>query len=161
MTILVFGTNFAQENKQSDCKLELENELWIKEFIKAESKSKKIELIKNKIKADSVYAKYEPKIRTKHSATITNEQVNENGTKCGCKIYFALQYKNRDAIELNLNSKPELSNLIKILNSENIEEIINVFDKTALMIYGSYGECGYVKLKTRNRKLKRKIKSSR
>ena len=59
LTILVFGITYAQENKTSDCNLQLENKLWKTEFEKAKSKSERIELIKRKVKSDSIYEQSE------------------------------------------------------------------------------------------------------
>jgi hypothetical protein len=55
LTILVFGMTYAQENETSDCNLQSENQLWKSEYEKAESKAERIELIKSKIKSDSIY----------------------------------------------------------------------------------------------------------
>ena len=93
MTILVFGATYAQENNTSDCNLQTENQLWKTEYEKAESKAERIELIKSKIKADSIYTQSEPKIKTAHSTTIFNEHADKNGTECGCKILFIFHYK--------------------------------------------------------------------
>ena len=160
MTILVFGTTYAQENKTSDCDLQTENQLWKAEYEKAESKAERIELIKVKIKADSIYTQSEPKIKTAHSPTIFNEHQDKNGTECGCKILFILHYKKRKSILVNLNEHPELIQVINELNSENVEQIWSEFKKeTAQAVYGLSGKCGFVQLKITDRKLKRLIKN--
>ena len=69
LTILVFGMTYSQENENSDCNLQSENQLWKAEYEKAESKAERIELIKFKIKSDSIYEQSEPKIKTAHSPT--------------------------------------------------------------------------------------------
>jgi hypothetical protein len=151
---------YAQENNNSDCNLQSENELWKAEYEKTESKAERIELIKTKIKADSIYAQSEPRIKTAHSATIFNEHIAVNGAECGCKILFVLWYKKRKSIIINLNERPELSVVVDKLNSENIEQIWSEFKKeTAQAVYGVSGKCGFVQLKTTDRKLKRLIKN--
>ena len=89
---------YAQENDTSVCDLQSENQLWKAEYEKAESKAERIELIKSKIKSDSIYEQSEPKIKTVHSPTIFNEHKNKNGIECGCKILFILHYKKRRSI---------------------------------------------------------------
>jgi hypothetical protein len=160
LTILVFGTTYAQEEKTSDCNLQLENKLWKAKYEKAESKTERIELIKRKIKVDSIYEQSEPKIKTVHSATIFNEHADKNGTECGCKILFILHYKKRKSIIVNLNERPELSKVVNELNSENVEQIWSEFKKEiAQAVYGVSGKCGFVQLKITDRKLKRLIKN--
>jgi hypothetical protein len=56
MSILVFGATFVQENKTSGCNLQSENELWKTEYENLESNIERIELIKEKIIADSIYS---------------------------------------------------------------------------------------------------------
>ena len=160
LAILVFGTTYAQENETSDCNLQSENRLWKAEYKKAESKAERIELIKTKIKADSIYTQSEPRIKTAHSATIFNEHEDKNGTECGCKILFVLHYKKRKSIIVNLNERPELTVVVEKLNSENIERVWYEFKKeNAQAIYGVSGKCGFIQLKITDRKLKRLIKN--
>ena len=160
MTILVFGMTYSQENKNSDCNLQSENQLWKAEYEKAESKAERIELIKFKIKSDSIYEQSEPKIKTAHSPTIFNEHKNENGIECGCEILFIFHYKKRRSIIVNLNDRPELSIVVDKLNSENVERIWTEFKKvTAQAVYGVAGKCGFVQLRITDRKLKRLIKN--
>jgi len=160
LTILVFGMTYGQENKTSDCDLQSENQLWKAEYEKAESKAERIELIKSKIKSDSIYEQSEPKIKTAHSPTIFNEHKNKNGIECGCKILFILHYKKRRSIIVNLNDRPELNIVVDKLNSENVERIWTEFKKeTAQAVYGVAGKCGFVQLRITDRKLKRLIKN--
>jgi len=160
LTFLVFGVTNAQENVASDCNLQKENKLWKMKYEKAESKPEQIDLIKSKIKADSIYIQSEPRIKTVHSATIINEHVDKKGTECGCKILFILHYTKRKAIILNLNERPELTIVVEKLNSDNVEQIMHGFDKEiAQALYGISGKCGFVQLKTTDRKLKRLIKN--
>lgn len=160
LSIIFFGITYSQENKTFDCNLQLENKLWKTEFEKAKSKSERIELIKRKIKSDSIYKQSEPKIITVHSATYYNNHKDKNGNECGCKILFILHYKKRKAIILNLNERPELKIVVEKLNSDNVEQIWYVFKKeTAQAVYGMSGKCGFVQLKITDRKLKRLIKN--
>jgi len=160
LTILVFGATYSQENNTSDCNLQAENNIWKTKFEKAESKSERIELIKAKIKADSIYKQSDLKIKTAHSPTIVNEHENKFGTECGCKILFVLHYKNRRAIIINLNEKPELSVVVDKLNSVNVAQIWSEFkEEIAGNVYGVAGKCGFVQMKITDRKLKRLIKN--
>jgi len=160
LTILVFGMTYAQENYTSDCDLQSENQLWKVQYEKAESKAERIELIKSKIKSDSIYEQSEPKIKTAHSPTIFNKHKNKSGIECGCKILFILHYKKRRSIIVNLNERPELSIVVDKLNSENVEQIWSEFkNETAQAVYGVAGKCGFVQLKITDRKLKRLIKN--
>ena len=160
MTILVFGATYAQENKSSDCNLHSKNQLWKAEYEKAETKTERIELIKAKIKSDSIYEQSEPKIITVHSPTIINEHKNQDGIECGCKILFIFHYKKRRSIIVNLNDRPELSIVVDKLNSENVERIWSEFkNETAQAVYGVAGKCGFIQLRITDRKLKRLIKN--
>ena len=161
LIIFVFGIGFAQEKEASDCNLQTENELWKADYEKSESQVQRIELIKQKIIADSVYIQFEPKIITTHSATIINKFVDANGNDCGCKILFILYYKKRKAIVLDLQLRPELNVIVEKLNSENIADIFHSFEKeTARAIYGAEsGKCGFVQMTVKERKLKKLIKN--
>lgn len=160
--ILLFLSNvcFSQVNNTSDCNLQTANKLWKTVYIKAANKSERIELIKAKIKSDSIYEHSKLKIKTAHSPTIFNEHKNKFGTECGCKIIFILHYKKRHSIIVNLNDRPELSIVVDKLNSENVDRIWSEFNKeTAQAIYGVAGKCGFIQLRITDRKLKRLIKN--
>jgi hypothetical protein len=160
LSILVFGTTYAQENKTCDCNLQTENKLWKAEYEKAESKTERINLVKSKIKSDPIYKQSEPKIKTAHSPTIINEHEDPDGIECGCKILFIFHYKKRRSIIVNLNERPELSIVVDKLNSENVERIWSEFKReTAQAVYGVAGKCGFIQLRITDRKLKRLIKN--
>ena len=158
-TIFVFSSAYSQQNKLYDCNLQMENSRWKIDYEKAEDTAERIDLIKSKIRSDSIYTLAGPRIRTAHSATIINEHLNDKGVKCGCTILFILQYKQRDAIILNLNERPELSRVLDRLNSNNVEEIRHEFVRErAKAFYGVAGQCGFVQLRTNSRILKHLIK---
>ena len=158
LSIFVFGISYSQENVYPDCNLQIENEQWKIKFEKTESKTERISLIKQKIKSDSIYSLREPKFKISHSITWYNEQVDEKGNDCGCKILFILYYSKKNLIILNLNSKPELSSILKELNSENID-LFYSFDKlTAQTLYGTSSKCGFIQMTLKDNKIKRKIK---
>ena len=160
ISFLVFGATFAQENKTSDCNLQSENDLWKTEYENSESNKERIELIKEKIKSDSIYSYREPKIKINHNITFINQHVDKKGTECGCKILFILNYQKQKTIIVNLNERPELNIVVNSLNTENVEQVMFSFDqKTAQDIYGTSSKCGFVQLKVTDRKLKRLIKN--
>jgi hypothetical protein len=154
---LVFGIVHSQENKESDCTLQTENEKWKLEFLKTDSKSEQIELIKQKLVADSVYRDTKPVINTAHGRI--NGHEDANGNYCGCKILFLLIPKGIGGFyELNLNSRPNLLEVIKSFDKENIKRIFYLLenDNNAL---GPTGRCGIIKLTTTDKELIKQIKN--
>jgi len=158
--LIFYSIAFGQNGKENKCELQAQNITWKTEFEKVENKSQQIKLIKEKIKSDSIFSDFQPKIITHDTPTITNEAVDENGNKCGCKILFVLWYSKKKSIRLNLSSKPQLSSILENLNAENIEKIWFVFDKSAEAIYGGQAECGFVQIEARDKKLKRLIEKT-
>ena len=145
LSLFALGICYSQEKQTSDCQLKVENKLWIAEFEKTDSKIERINLIKQKIQSDSIYSYSEPKIVTSHGPI--NYHVDRNGNDCGCKILFFMQFTKKDTVDLNLNSNPELSNIVKKLESENVLQIYYQFDKKGQGIKGKNGKCGVVKLR--------------
>ncbi len=154
---MVFGMVHSQENKDSDCALQTENEKWKLEFSKTVSKSEQIELIKQKLVADSIYRATKPVINTAHGRI--NGHEDEDGNYCGCKILFLLVPKGKSGFyELNLNSRPHLLEVIKSLNKENIGRIFYMLENDNNTL-GPTGRCGIIKLTTTDEELIKRIKN--
>ena len=133
---------------------------WIEIIVstKLQEKSEIIELIKEKIKSDSIYFKYDSETQTAHSSSIPNQNIDENGNKCGCKIVFTLNYAKGKNILINLNSNPGLSKIVERMNVENIIHISDVFDEnTAQALYGTIGRCGVIQMTTHDKEMERII----
>lgn len=160
LIVISLQTVKAQDNKISDCKLQENNKLWKIKYKKSENKNEKISLIKEKIQFDSLFTPFTPKIRIPHSATITNEHIDNNGSKCGGKILFILYHKKMESIFLNLNEKPNLSSLVSKINTENIKQIDYLESETARAVYGTRAKYGVIILRTDDRNLKKTIKKT-
>ncbi len=156
--IIVYGISYSQENNFSDCTLQTNNKQWKEKFKKADGHIEQIEMIKFKIKDDSLYDDYIPKLRIKHTPSITNQHIDKKGNKCGCKILFVLYYTKNKSILLDLNSNPKQVNIVENLNNENTKIEFYLFDKKAQALYGTLGECGVVQMRTTDKSLKRIIK---
>ena len=151
---------FSQNEKGNECDLQAENTRWKTEFEKSENEIQQIKLIKEKIKSDSIYSKFQPKIITHNTPTITNEAVDENGNKCGGKILFILWYSKKESIHLDLNTKPQLSSILEKINPENTKSIWFAFDEKAKSVYGNQAQFGFVQIEVRDKKIKKLIKKT-
>ena len=160
LILILSSITFGQNDNETKCELQAQNINWKNKFEKADNESEQIKLIKEKIKSDSIYSEFKPKIITHDTPTITNEVVDANGNKCGCRILFVLRYSKKKSIHLNLNSKPKLSSILEKLNNKNIEKIWFVFDKKAEAVYGTQAECGFVEINIQDRKLKKLIEKT-
>jgi hypothetical protein len=148
---MVFGTAYSQENKSSDCNLQTENKVWKFDFSKADSKSERIELIRQKLIADSIYQETKPIINTAHGRINSHE--DKLGNYCGCKISFLLVPKRKGGYyDLNLNTRPNLIKVINSLNVENIEQIFYMLENNNNAL-GPSGKCGVIKLTTKDKEL--------
>lgn len=141
------------EQKYKDCDLQVKNKEWLN-LIKAENtESKKIELIKRKIEFDTVYKRYDPKVKIAGSS-INLENVNSNGNLCGFKILFIFEYKKKKNINIDLNKNPNTRLLLNKINENNTSiHVLNQQQGTA--IYGNFGSSGIIYLKTKDKELKK------
>ncbi len=157
LSIMVLGITHSQDYKDSVCSLQAENAEWKLKFSKSASKSEQIEFIRQKLIADSIYVETKPVINTVHGRINSHE--DRNGNYCGCKISFILVPKGKGVrYNLNLNSRP---NLIEVINSFNEMSVENIFymlenNNSAL---GPSGKCGVVKLTTKDKDLINLIKN--
>ena len=156
--ILIF-LFFGKIHGQNPCDLSLENISWKSKFEKAQSEIEKIKLIKEKIKFDSVYSPANRNVVIRDGNN--NRYYNKNGDNCGCKILFLLEYSKKKNIPLNLSLKPKLSKIVDKINAENTDIYFHSFDqKTSVSMFGSNGECGFVIMTTKNKGLKKLIKTT-
>ena len=154
---MFLGVLYSQEGKDSNCNLRTENENWKLEFKKVDSKSERIELIQQKLIADSIYVETKPVINTSHGRINSHE--DKNGNYCGCKISFILVPKRkRVQYSLNLNSHPNLIKVVSSFNESNVEDIFHILDNNNKAL-GPNGKCGVVKITTRDKKLIKLIKN--
>ncbi|NRB84833.1 MAG: hypothetical protein HRU49_13845 [Winogradskyella sp.] len=130
--------------------------IWIQKLDGTDSKESKLELIKEKIRIDSIVSKAD--ISEKISINVNEgENVNdliEKATKC--KILFFLKQK-KVLHMLDLNRYPNYSFLLKHLTIETIESIEILTGNNAISDYGTFAQCGVIILNS-NRKLKRVLR---
>ena len=156
LIILMF---FGKIHGQNSCALQEDNISWEKKFEKAQSEVEKIKLIKEKIKSDSTYSVANQNIVIRDGNN--NQHYNKNGDECGCKILFLLEYSKKKNVSLNLNLKPKFSKVVEKINLENTDVNFHSFDsKIATSMFGTNGECGFVKITARNRELKKLLKTT-
>lgn len=96
---------YGQETKKK-CDLRIANDYWLEKFDKTNSLAEKIDLIKIKIKSDSIFK--------------TN---NDPDLYCDYKAEFILNYKKRKRLGLYLTNSKEASELIEKMDSTNITSI--------------------------------------
>ena len=154
--IIIIQNSFGQI---SNCNLQNDNKIWIAKFEKAKSNIEKIKLIKDKIKADSIYLETKPKIAEHDQPNAKSDNKNSKGEYCGCRIRFMLTQKEK-SIEANLNAKPKLSNVIKSLSAEKIEKLEYVNSKDALSLFGPKCKCGVIYIHVKDKKLQKEINSA-
>ena len=150
---------FAQDELRDTCSLPTENNNWKQLFETADSKKSKLELVRKKIKNDTIYKKYKPTIPGV-SGYLYPESYDKNGNDCGVKILFVLKSSKKEFLILDLSENPNYINVVDNLSQENIDEIIPIFDsKYAQSLYGSFGKSGVIFLDTKNKKLISEIKA--
>ena len=160
--ILILGFAFSgilhsQEKKDTICGLRTANEKWKLEFKKAESKSERIDLIKQKLISDSIYVETKPIINTVHGRINSHE--DKDGNYCGCKISFILAPKRKGGFyNLNLNSRPNLIDVVNSLDETNVENIFYILENDNPALRPS-GICGVVKMTTKDDELIKSIKN--
>jgi hypothetical protein len=147
----------AQTKTDTICDLQSKNSKWKTAFESTNSKSGRIALIKEKVFADSVYSDYNAGFKTHE---VIYRAHDKSGNDCGCRIFFHLNYLKTKALVLNLSENPKIRSIVDILDDSNIDEIIPLFDRKAESLYGTFGKCGAVILKTNDKKLIQLIKKT-
>ena len=155
--IIILQNSFGQT---SNCDLQSENEKWILRFEDAKSNNDKINLIKEKIKADSIYIETMPKIPEQDQPSAKSENRNVNGEFCGCRIRFYFNVGKDKYVEANLNAKPKLSSAVNKLNIQHIKKIEYINKKVALHVFGPWAKAGIIYIYLKSKTLRREINSA-
>lgn len=159
LSIFIILTNlgFGQNNDKQELGLKSENEKWIQNLEKIDSKEMQIQFIIEKIKQDSIidFKNVSDKIVIKQGENIND--ASKRQTKC--KIMFFLSQKKFGHL-LDLNEYPNYSVILKYLTSETINSIEILKDEKATSLFGSRAVCGVVKLNSNDKKLRKLIKKS-
>jgi len=155
LLFFLFNVCTAQSNTGSACDLQSKNTEWKASFGKAQNKAEQILLIKAKVLADSAYFDYNKEFKT-HDVKYSS--VDKFGNDCGCKIVFHL-YSKANSLKLNVSENPRVKLIIAALNESNVNEIVPLFDGEAEKLYGTFGKCGAVVIKTTDKKLLQLIKT--
>ena len=159
LSIFIILTNlgFGQNNDKQELGLKSENEKWIQNLEKMDSKERQINFIIEKIKQDSIidFKKVSDKIIIKQGENINDALKRQ--TKC--KIMFVLFQKKVGHL-LDLNEYPNYSVILKYLTNETINSIEILKEEKATSLFGSRAVCGVIKLNSDDRKLKKLIKKS-
>ena len=157
LILLVFtGYCFAQHPTGASCSLQPDNKTWLASFKKADEGAQQIDLVINKITADSNYFIENPEI-----ANLDDKRVF-GPIPCTqeCSIRFGLVYGKNKGITLDLEKNPELEELMAEFTSENIHRIeLNEHHKKD--VYKSVGvQRSGVVIYTCDKELKKKIKKT-
>ena len=159
LSIFIILTNlgFGQNNDKQELGLKSENEKWIQNLEKMDSKEMQVHFIIEKIKQDSIidFKKVSDKVIIKHGENINDALKRQ--TKC--KIVFVLFQKKVGHL-LDLNEYPNYSVILKYLTNETINSIEILKEEKATSLFGSRAVCGVIKLNSDDRKLKKLIKRS-
>ena len=139
--------NPYQNDKYINCNLYEKNVKWWKAINAETNKTKKIELIKKKIIADTIYKKYNPEIKTFSSPSIYRKNVDENGNICGVKILFVMKYHNKEDLIIDLLEQPKHIDLLNEINSENTEIFLIPATEGGMAIYSQRGSSGVIYMK--------------
>jgi len=135
------------QNSTTKCDLRIANDKWIEKFNKTNSISKKINLVKLKIKSDSIF-----------------QENNDPNLYCDYKAKFILNYRKKKRFNVFLTNEKNRTQLIHKLNSTNIISIDLI--KMPYWKRGFY--CAnpepiprliYIGLNTNDKELKKEIKN--
>ncbi|PNQ75361.1 hypothetical protein C1T31_04315 [Hanstruepera neustonica] len=105
LCFLICVLTFGQENK-TKCDLRIANEKWIEKYEKTSSLTEKINLVKIKIKSDSIY-----------------KENNDPELYCDFKAKFILSYSKRKRLSIYLTNEKNVAELISKMDSTNINSI--------------------------------------
>lgn len=155
LSLFLFNFCFSQKRTDSICNLKSDNSQWQRNFENAQNNAERISLIKQKVFSDSIYKDYNASFKT-HD--VISSATDKFGNDCGCKIFFHLNYLTTEALVLNLSQNPKIKPILNNLDFSNIDEIIPLFDSRAESLYGTFGKCGAVILKTKDKRLIKLIK---
>ena len=154
--ILLISIIYAQNSKS---KFVVESESFLQKLDSTKLKSEKINLIKQKIKNDSVFEfTNSDRVIIRVNKNETVQQALERRVEC--KILFFINYK-KSLLLLDLFKNPDLNNFIDELDENIITEIEIFKPKRAMELFGVRGNCGTIILKTNYKMLKKMAKKTK
>ncbi|WP_400190199.1 hypothetical protein [Hymenobacter sp. B81] len=157
LVLLSAGPAWAQTAAVSDCPLPAHNARWITQFQAAGSTAERWQLIRAKLRADSVYAAPSDGLLIR-DRMLRNETANAAGQSCGCRLLFFAFFRG-GSVELNLNGQPAQAAVLNGIEAGQIRRIEGLFGDSAGALFGARAACGAVYLETRNRALSRQLRA--
>lgn len=153
---LLSGISFGQHPGPGECTLKPDNKAWIWRFKEADNRTDKIDLVVNKILADTDYFEENPEIANLDDRSVFGK------IPCSseCSIRFSLVYRKNKGLTLDLKRNPELEDLILEFTSENIIRIdLNESQEKDIYKHVAPKRSGIV-LYTEDNNLKKKIRKA-
>ncbi|PKA83746.1 hypothetical protein ATE92_1912 [Ulvibacter sp. MAR_2010_11] len=156
LLFLAMGVCLGQHPGNGECALHPENKAWILQYKKAESQENQIDMVVQKIIADTDYFVEHPEM-----ANLDDRRVfGKMACTTDCSIRFALVYEKKKGLVIDLKKNPELAELILEFNSENIESIhLNEYNDKDIYSPAALKRSGII-LYTSDRDLKKKIRKA-
>jgi hypothetical protein len=125
-----------------------ESEAWITKLKTITSKTKRIELIKDKIYSDTLYENYKKRIILD----------GPRGAEKICKTVLVIIFENKE-YKLDLLENPKLNKIMEFINDKNINQVEIMEDPMiTFAYYGDDALCGVVTMYC-NKKLERKLRN--
>ncbi|MEL6809880.1 MAG: hypothetical protein AAFP76_00905 [Bacteroidota bacterium] len=153
--LLCCGLCFGQHTGPGPCHLEQDNKEWIEQFKKADSLDIKIDMVMNKLLADSDYFFYNP------APTNLDDRSSFGPIPCThkCTIRFGIVYGKREGMVLDLTKNPELEDVLYELVPENIDYIdLNEYEENDIYQHVTDKRSGVV-IHTENSEVRRMIRN--
>jgi len=152
--LFFFGIGFSQHPGGGYCELQSENKAWAYKFSKTEDMAEKIELIQNKILADTEYFQENPEI-----ANLDDRRVfGKIPCVTDCSIRFGIVYAKSKGLKLDLQKNPELEDLVYELNADNVSKFdVNMHHPNDRYSHKAVKRSG-VLIYTEDKALKKKIR---
>ncbi|MBD3891730.1 hypothetical protein [Olleya marilimosa] len=156
--IIIIGQTISAQNTIKDSTLTLyDNIEWLNNFESQILKSNKIELIKHKINADTLFtaktANSRIQFKNKSNPILPKEKI-----ECDCKIQFLINLNEPNYYLLDPIAYPKTTMVLKLINLYNIEDFYIIKQAEAAALFGEQAKCGVLILKTKNKQLIKKVK---
>lgn len=145
--------SFSQNSKIDSLASKELNLKWIENLQMIESKEDQLNLIKEKIKADSIVS--DADLRGER----TNRAHSQGFEMSKCKVLIVLQHKTATHL-LDMNISPNYSSVLEYLNNETIDKIEIIDKDINTYKYGTRAMCGVIILKSNDKKLKKIIRKN-
>jgi hypothetical protein len=161
--LFIYNPLFGQEFD-----LQKDNSEYLMKFDSSKNVSDKIDLIKEKLLRDKIFIPDScisicniEGYKFRYSS-LCNKWKNQNGKECGKKILHYIFYKKgKEMIQLEETINPNSTQILDILNENNIDKIVN-FDSKMSAIFGSNAEgTNTIVIYTNDKTIKRIIKEFR